>query len=249
MTGPSGDSLVRHAGRVKQPALIQAEPEDLWRATNPAFPDAISCKFPAPRRCRTASCGRWTRRCSTTAARSSRSWACACFRASRPSSRPRAMSSCSRPRARARGKRLSINAFSPGDKILMFETGHFATLWKTMATKLGLNAGIHRIRLAQRRRPGRHRSAPQGRQEARDQGRLRRPQRDLDRRHLEHRRHQEGDRRRASPGAVPGRHRLGPRLGRFPHGRMGRGRHRRGLAEGPDAAARHRADGRHPKRR
>jgi alanine-glyoxylate transaminase/serine-glyoxylate transaminase/serine-pyruvate transaminase len=33
-----------------------------------------------------------------------------------------------------------INALSPGDKILMFETGHFATLWKTMATKLGLKA-------------------------------------------------------------------------------------------------------------
>jgi len=32
-----------------------------------------------------------------------------------------------------------VNVFSPGDKILMFETGHFATLWKTMATKLGLN--------------------------------------------------------------------------------------------------------------
>jgi alanine-glyoxylate transaminase/serine-glyoxylate transaminase/serine-pyruvate transaminase len=31
-----------------------------------------------------------------------------------------------------------VNVFSPGDKILMFETGHFATLWKTMATKLGL---------------------------------------------------------------------------------------------------------------
>ena len=30
------------------------------------------------------------------------------------------------------------NVLSPGDKILMFETGHFATLWKTMATKLGL---------------------------------------------------------------------------------------------------------------
>jgi alanine-glyoxylate transaminase/serine-glyoxylate transaminase/serine-pyruvate transaminase len=27
---------------------------------------------------------------------------------------------------------------SPGDKVLMFETGHFATLWKNMATKLGL---------------------------------------------------------------------------------------------------------------
>lgn len=30
------------------------------------------------------------------------------------------------------------NVLSPGDKVLMFETGHFATLWKNMATKLGL---------------------------------------------------------------------------------------------------------------
>jgi alanine-glyoxylate transaminase / serine-glyoxylate transaminase / serine-pyruvate transaminase len=30
-----------------------------------------------------------------------------------------------------------VNVFSPGDKILMFETGHFATLWKQMAAKLG----------------------------------------------------------------------------------------------------------------
>ena len=31
-----------------------------------------------------------------------------------------------------------VNALSPGDKVLMVETGHFATLWKTMAVKLGL---------------------------------------------------------------------------------------------------------------
>ena len=30
-----------------------------------------------------------------------------------------------------------LNVLSPGDKILMFETGHFATLWKNMAVKLG----------------------------------------------------------------------------------------------------------------
>jgi len=30
------------------------------------------------------------------------------------------------------------NTLSPGDKILMFESGQFATLWKTMADKLGL---------------------------------------------------------------------------------------------------------------
>jgi alanine-glyoxylate transaminase/serine-glyoxylate transaminase/serine-pyruvate transaminase len=30
------------------------------------------------------------------------------------------------------------NALSPGDRVLMYETGHFATLWKNMALKLGL---------------------------------------------------------------------------------------------------------------
>lgn len=32
-----------------------------------------------------------------------------------------------------------VNLLSPGDRILMFETGHFATLWKNMAGRLGLN--------------------------------------------------------------------------------------------------------------
>lgn len=31
-----------------------------------------------------------------------------------------------------------VNTLSPGDRVLMVETGHFATLWKTMAIKLGL---------------------------------------------------------------------------------------------------------------
>lgn len=30
-----------------------------------------------------------------------------------------------------------VNVLSPGDRVLMFETGHFATLWKNMAAKLG----------------------------------------------------------------------------------------------------------------
>ena len=33
-----------------------------------------------------------------------------------------------------------VNALSPGDRVLMVETGHFATLWKGMAEKLGLQA-------------------------------------------------------------------------------------------------------------
>lgn len=31
-----------------------------------------------------------------------------------------------------------VNTLSPGDKVLMFETGHFATLWKNMAVRLGM---------------------------------------------------------------------------------------------------------------
>ena len=32
-----------------------------------------------------------------------------------------------------------VNTLSPGDKVLMFETGHFATLWKGIAADLGLD--------------------------------------------------------------------------------------------------------------
>src|SRR6267142_1746690 len=31
-----------------------------------------------------------------------------------------------------------VNTLSPGDRVLMFETGHFATLWREMAERLGL---------------------------------------------------------------------------------------------------------------
>jgi alanine-glyoxylate transaminase/serine-glyoxylate transaminase/serine-pyruvate transaminase len=31
-----------------------------------------------------------------------------------------------------------VNTLSPGDKVLMFETGHFATLWRAMAQRFGL---------------------------------------------------------------------------------------------------------------
>ena len=31
-----------------------------------------------------------------------------------------------------------VNTLSPGDKVLMYETGHFAALWRSMALKLGL---------------------------------------------------------------------------------------------------------------
>jgi alanine-glyoxylate transaminase/serine-glyoxylate transaminase/serine-pyruvate transaminase len=35
-----------------------------------------------------------------------------------------------------------VNTLSPGDKVLMFEIGHFATLWRDMASKLGLEVQL-----------------------------------------------------------------------------------------------------------
>jgi alanine-glyoxylate transaminase/serine-glyoxylate transaminase/serine-pyruvate transaminase len=32
-----------------------------------------------------------------------------------------------------------VNTLSPGDQVLMYETGHFASLWRNMATRLGLD--------------------------------------------------------------------------------------------------------------
>jgi len=32
-----------------------------------------------------------------------------------------------------------VNTLSPGDRVLMFETGHFATLWRAMAARFGLD--------------------------------------------------------------------------------------------------------------
>src|SRR5215213_4317935 len=31
-----------------------------------------------------------------------------------------------------------VNTLSPGDRVLMFETGHFAALWRTIAARFGL---------------------------------------------------------------------------------------------------------------
>src|SRR5262249_18295213 len=32
-----------------------------------------------------------------------------------------------------------VNTLSPGDRVVMFETGHFATLWRQMAGRLGID--------------------------------------------------------------------------------------------------------------
>ncbi len=35
-----------------------------------------------------------------------------------------------------------VNTLSPGDRVLMFENGHFATLWRELATRLGLEVAF-----------------------------------------------------------------------------------------------------------
>ena len=35
-----------------------------------------------------------------------------------------------------------VNTLSPGDRVLMYETGHFATLWRRMASRLGLEVDL-----------------------------------------------------------------------------------------------------------
>ena len=99
------------------------------------------------------------------------------------------------------------------------------------------SAGIHRVGLARRRRPRKDRGAAQGRQGARDQGGVRGAQRDLDRLRDADQRGAPRDRCGRASGAADGRHHLVARLDRLPARRVGRGRHRRRLAEGPDAAA------------
>ena len=111
-----------------------------------------------------------------------------------------------------------VNLFSPGDAMLILETGHFSDTWGNMARDLGLvvrqvaadwRQGVDMAAL---------RAALVGRQGTRDQGRLRRPQRDLDRHDAAARRGARRARRHRPSGAAAGRHHLLPRLHRLPHG-------------------------------
>ena len=80
-----------------------------------------------------------------------------------------------------------VNTLSPGDKVLMCETGHFATLWQNMANKLGLAPEFIDGDWRRGADPARDRGADSRGQDARDQGGVRGAQRNLDRRHLAHR--------------------------------------------------------------
>ena len=145
-----------------------------------------------------------------------------------------------------------VNTLSPGDRVLCFETGHFATLWQELAGKLGLDVdfvpgdwrhGVDPQTVADRLAPTwRAHNARAEREPHRwrrpHQGGARRAQRDLDRRHQPDAGDPAGDRRDRTSRAAARRHDLLARLHRLPARRVGRRRHGRRLAEGADAAAR-----------
>ena len=53
-----------------------------------------------------------------------------------------------------------VNTLSPGDRVLMAETGHFAALWHKLAKRLCARRRVHSGRLATRRGSRRDRGAP-----------------------------------------------------------------------------------------
>ena len=132
-----------------------------------------------------------------------------------------------------------VNTLSPGDKVLMVETGQFGLLWRTMAERIGLKPEIIKTDWRSGVDAAQVEAQPEGRQGQGDQGGLLPAQRDLDRLPVAGRRSPQGDRQRRPPGAADGRHHLLARLHRLPARRMGRRRFGRRRAEGPDAAARH----------
>ena len=132
-----------------------------------------------------------------------------------------------------------VNTLSPGDKVLMVETGQFAALWKKMAEKLGLVTEFIATDWRIGADPAGDRSAPARRQGQRDQGGLLPAQRDLDRLPFAGGRNPQGNRQGRPSGAVDGGHHFLAGVGRLSPRRMGRRRLRRRRAEGPDAATRH----------
>ena len=131
-----------------------------------------------------------------------------------------------------------VNTLSPGDPVLMCETGHFSTLWTEMARRLGLEVEVLEGDWRTGADPARIEARLAEDRDSRDQGGRGGAQRDLHRGDKPHRRGARRPRFRRPPGAAAGRHHLLARIHRLPPRRMGRRRDDRRLAEGADAARR-----------
>ena len=106
-----------------------------------------------------------------------------------------------------------VNTLSPGDKVLMVETGQFATLWKKMAEKLGLVTEFITTDWRIGADPSRNRGAFARRQGQGDQGGLLPAQRNVDRLPFARGGNSKGNRQGGPPRAADGRHHLVARFG------------------------------------
>ena len=107
-----------------------------------------------------------------------------------------------------------VNTVSPGDAVLMCETGHFSSLWSEMARRLGLEVEVIEGDWRTGASPERIEAWLVKDRGPQDQGGRRRAQRDLDRGHEPHRGGARRDGCGGPPGAVAGRHHLLARLHR-----------------------------------
>ena len=142
-----------------------------------------------------------------------------------------------------------VNTLSPGDKVLMAETGQFAVLWLRHCREIQARRRIPADRLAARRRRRADRGEACRRSRAQDQGRVRGAQRDLDQLRHPSARSPQSPQPHQPPGAADGRYHLRSRLAGIRTRRLGHRYLRRRLAEGHDAAAGTRASTRSRKRR
>ena len=116
-------------------------------------PDAISCRSPVRPTCPTACCARSTARPSIIAAPSSRSSGKTVLARHEARLPDRAADVVIYPASGTGAWEAAlVNTLSPGDTVLMAETGHFATLWKKLAEAARARSRVHPRRLAPRRR-------------------------------------------------------------------------------------------------
>ena len=141
---------------------------------------AISCRSRARPTCPTACCAPWTTRPWTIAARISACSARQLLEKVKPVFKTKGHVVIYPASGTGAWEAALANTLSPGDRVLMCETGWFAHLWQEMADRLGIVTDLRQAPTGA--------AAPTSRQiEARlrdgqgprHQGRLRRPQRDL----------------------------------------------------------------------
>ncbi len=101
-----------------------------------------------------------------------------------------------------------VNTLSPGDKVLMVETGQFGLLWRKMADRLGLKPEVIETDWRVGTDPALIEARLRDDKNKEIKAVLRSAQRDLDRHAVANRGHPQGDRRRRPSGPADGRYHL-----------------------------------------